>query len=366
VFIPGLGQYYCGKRSRDLYTFLSFATSLYCVIRFFPASNPVDETLWPFAARTLLAVYVFASLDAYYTAREVSDGVDEQSGQNPRVAAFLNFVSFVGGYIYLRRAKRAVVISAAVIVGLGIISEMAFGDVWMDFAVEALAALLAIDAYRIQRPSLVKSTTDPLRSSAASDAVGHGVELSPRVPLGLAFAVALLYAGLVGAPLFSPDFSDVSQAETVLPTGDNNRTYANPHYGIEARIPYGWELDLSNPSYFFQAFRSEGGCRVDFYAEGALPWLGAPLRIQQFLEYMSTRKHVRFVRQEGSRVGSVPAHRLTFEGEDGDRLTTYDYFVVRRPWSFYWFTSSTYSDFSEPCQKDVENIRRSLLLPTSR
>jgi hypothetical protein len=313
-----------------------------------------------------LAVYVFASLDAYFTACEISGGLDEQSGQNPRVAAFLNFASFVGGYIYLRRTRRAVMVLAAVIVGLGVFSEMAFVSIWMDFAVEASLGLLAIDAYRIQRRSLHKSSADPLRPTAASAAVGHAGELSPKVPLGLAFVVALLYAGLVAAPLFVPDFSEISQAETVLLTRDNGRTYANSAHGIEAHIPHGWELDLSHPSYFFRAFRGEGGCRVDLYAEGTLPWLGAPLRIQQFLEYMSTRKHVRFVRQDESRVGSVPAHRLIFEGEDGDRLTTYDYFVVRRPWSFYWFTSATYSDFSEPCLKDVDNIRRSLLLPTSR
>src|ERR1700720_4746161 len=103
LLLPGLGQFYCRKNSRAAWTMGLFLISLSVTIWLTPtlASDPATALIWGVLLRFAVFLYVFAFLDAYFTAREMTAGTDPFIAENPRVAAILNLLTRGFGYFYL-------------------------------------------------------------------------------------------------------------------------------------------------------------------------------------------------------------------------------------------------------------------------
>jgi hypothetical protein len=101
--------------------------------------------------RITLFLYIFAFLDAFFTAREMTAGTDAFIVESPRVAAILNLLTRGFGYFYLGKST----LGFAVFIGLGVFQQMtmrsmtdkenAGGGLCMELVQIGLAA----DAYRI-------------------------------------------------------------------------------------------------------------------------------------------------------------------------------------------------------------------------
>src|SRR5260370_25992576 len=157
LLLPGLGQFYCRKNSRGAWTLAFFLLSLGVTIWLTPMLVGVDSDLaafgWGILLRVAVFLYVFAFLDAYFTAREMSAGTDPFIAESPRVAAILNLLTRGFGYFYL--GQRA--LGFAVFLGFGIVlqsilNNAAKGDrAAVGLFMEAVFAGLAIHAYTIAR-----------------------------------------------------------------------------------------------------------------------------------------------------------------------------------------------------------------------
>lgn len=75
LLLPGPGQFYCRKNSRAVWTLLFFIIGLGATIlltQMFPGSDL--GLLLGIPLRVAVFLYVFASLDTYFTAREMFSG----------------------------------------------------------------------------------------------------------------------------------------------------------------------------------------------------------------------------------------------------------------------------------------------------
>lgn len=109
--LPGAGQTYCGKTSRGLWTLAIFlpalALTVYFTLQLGSQEGKVDALFWGLLLRITLFLYVFAFLDAFFTAREMTAGTDAFIAESPRVAAILNLLTRGFGYFYLGQRKLA-------------------------------------------------------------------------------------------------------------------------------------------------------------------------------------------------------------------------------------------------------------------
>jgi TM2 domain-containing membrane protein YozV len=105
LVFPGTGQIYCGKTSRGLWTlaifFPALALTVYCTLQLGGADGKFNAFFWGILLRITLFLYVFAFLDAFFTAREMTAGTDVFIAESPRVAAILNLLTRGFGYFYL-------------------------------------------------------------------------------------------------------------------------------------------------------------------------------------------------------------------------------------------------------------------------
>src|SRR6516164_5329675 len=76
LIFPGAGQFYCGKTSRGLWTLAIFFSSLAGTIYLTPQlgrpEGKVFALFWGVCLRISLFLYIFAFLDAFFTAREMT------------------------------------------------------------------------------------------------------------------------------------------------------------------------------------------------------------------------------------------------------------------------------------------------------
>jgi len=93
LVLPGAGHLYCGKRGTGLWILALFALAVALV-------------LWtPIFIIQPVAIYIFASVDAFLTTREYNSGRGCLPGGNPRIAFVLNLLTGGFGYFYLGERK---------------------------------------------------------------------------------------------------------------------------------------------------------------------------------------------------------------------------------------------------------------------
>ncbi len=187
LFIPGVGQFYCGKMGRGGMTLAFWLLAL--IFCFAGVSTRVSGT----ALVVMLALWIFAFLDAYFTAIEINRGEDHLvDEQNPRVAATLNLLTAGFGYFYLgEQAKGLTLFVAAQGIRFAVPSR-GFWDTSIAFALVVLQSVVAFDAYRIAQRKLKEAMgAEPVQAA-------EGGAPASRLPVEIPMALACLFcAGFV-------------------------------------------------------------------------------------------------------------------------------------------------------------------------
>ena len=223
LFIPGLGQLYCGKGVRASFTFVFFVIGI-CLC-FAPADN-----IRGLGMSTAFCLWIFSFLDAYFTAQEINQGISDQVDvSNPRVAVVLNLLTAGLGYFYLgERTKGIVLFIVLNILKVIVHSTSPFWSGVVSLLMISVGLVMAADAYRIARAQIRECLVAGLLSPGApaikpsrlpaffpvSLAVVASVGFCALAVVGLAIRAARLttpslagrstLAGLAGANRFSP------------------------------------------------------------------------------------------------------------------------------------------------------------------
>jgi TM2 domain-containing membrane protein YozV len=95
LVLPGSGQLYCGKRSTGVWTMVLFFIT--AAVAFFGVPDLAKAVGFLYT----VSIYIFAFLDAGFTACEANEGRDCPPNGNPRIAATLNLLTSGFGYFYL-------------------------------------------------------------------------------------------------------------------------------------------------------------------------------------------------------------------------------------------------------------------------
>ncbi|HET8823580.1 MAG TPA: hypothetical protein VFM77_00515 [Terriglobales bacterium] len=184
--LPGVGQLYCGKTSRGVTTIVFWVIG--ATLRMAGDRSGMGLML-------VIFLWVFAFLDAYFTALEINAGNDDQVDfQNPRVAATLNFLTAGLGYFYLGERTKGMVLFL-------VINSLKFvvgGTTGYWRGVVALLSMtvgivMSVDAWRIATRR-VQVLTDNTSSPIAAPAKPS--RLPAFVPIGIATLACAAFLAL--------------------------------------------------------------------------------------------------------------------------------------------------------------------------
>ncbi len=367
LLLPGLGQFYCRKNSRGAWTLAFFLLSLGATIWLTPMLVGADSDLaafgWGILLRVAVFLYVFAFLDAYFTAREMSAGTDPFIAESPRVAAILNLLTRGFGYFYL--GKRAA--GFAVFLGLGVFQQIIVKNASEGnpaaggFFMEAVLAGFAIHAYTIarKREKEILATIEPTPQLAALGG------LPPALPLALAVLFAAGYLGLDFIPFFMPNYSAIDQTSARISPGDKETVYTNPEYGVEFKAPASWTLADQDTKHLVSGRRDDNACVADVRLAALSPIL--PLRsynraLSAYLE-RPENKGSRIVQSAPTMFGGLPALDIVLTLEQQGRQITEHKIVARKGMTLYILSTDSLTTSLASCQPDFRFIQQNLALP---
>jgi len=175
--IPGAGQFYCGKKTRGGFTLGFWILGVFL-------SAVGQGNIQGIGISLVFTLWVFAFVDAYFTAAELNAGVDLEA-QNPRVAVALNLLTNGFGYFYLGERTKGLVLVIGMRFVSGLVQALtirvpALGPILLT----AAAMAFGLDAYRSAKKQLV-STVDP-EAQARCQAAVKASRLPAFVPVTLA------------------------------------------------------------------------------------------------------------------------------------------------------------------------------------
>ncbi|MGH9642312.1 MAG: hypothetical protein ACRD3Q_07780 [Terriglobales bacterium] len=258
LVVPGTGQIYCGKTSRGLWTLAIFlpamALTAYFTLQLGSAEQRESAFFWGILLRIALFLYVFAFLDAFFTAREMTAGTDAFMAESPRVAAILNLLTRGFGYFYLGQRTLGFAVFFGLMFFQATLAKTAAGGL----VLELIVAAMGVHAYSIARQSekqILATVRMPAEPSSSSG-------LPPAVPIALAAVLATGYFALVVVGLLLPDYSHVDQSRAQLVQDSEGVFYQNPAYGVSLRAPVRWTVKNDAPNYILLAVRSDRSCSV--------------------------------------------------------------------------------------------------------
>lgn len=369
LLLPGAGQFYCQKISRGFWTLLPFApASLVTLIWTFSLfALSTDSGLlfvWGIGARFCLLLYIFAFLDAYFTACEMTAGTDAHVPENPRVAAILNLLTRGFGYWYLGERTKAL----AVFVGLAIVpyvirlSVSQSLQIPLSILLEVAVAVFAVDAYRIARRRAGEILA---RIRPAVQPVAPSTGLPAAIPVALASLFCAGYFGLVAIGLLLPDYRIVDQSAARIARSPEQSSYTNAKYGISLHAPASWDINTSKPHVFFEAIGKHGACNVNFLAEPRPPFLTLDLYSGMVTRQLKARPEPRYesVEEKPATLAGLPARELVFAATTGPTHFTQRYVVAKRGLSFYVLILTANDAPVEECDPDLQFIREHLSFP---
>ena len=200
LLIPGAGQFYCDKIGRGGLTLGFWMLGLlFC----FTGS----AQLIGLGASLMVVLWIFSFLDAYFTAIEVSRGLDEiVDVSNPRVAVVLNLLTSGFGYFYLGERTKGMALFVVMQVSRFLLTPKLprAAEGMVSVLLFAVQIAVAVDAYRIARrqvkEALGPEAVPPPGSAPAS-------RLPQEVPLALAglLTFGFIVLGILGLVL-GPSF----------------------------------------------------------------------------------------------------------------------------------------------------------------
>lgn len=367
LLLPGLGQFYCRKNSRGVWILVIFLIALGVTIWLTPmlagTAGGVAALGWAVLLRVAVFLFVFAFLDAYFTAREMSAGTDPFIAESPRIAAILNLLTRGFGYYYL--GQRAA--GFAVFFGLGILQQVILKNVSQEdqsgggLFMEAVLAGLAIHAYGIarKREKEILATIEPAPQFAAMGG------LPSAVPIGLAVLFATAYLGLVCIGFFLPDYVAIDQTLAHVSSGDKQTVYTNPEYGIEFRAPAGWTLADQDTKHVVSARRNDNVCVADLRLVAWSPILTVDSYIRALSAQLERpeNKGSRLVQISPATFGGLPARDIVITTDQQGNPLTEHQIVARKGMTLYILTTDSLTESTANCQSDFRFIQQQLGLP---
>ncbi len=366
LVLPGAGQLYCGKHVRGGWTLFFSVVSLIGTGFLLSIEGSETEAILGIFLRTGIFLYVFAFLDAFFTAREINDGTDIHIVENPRVAAILNLVTRGFGYFYIGEKKKGVII----FILMGILSRvsMRMDDstlaIGLEIVLEVIMAALAADAYRLasklnqERMAAQPSWQQPLQPETG---------LPSAVPLAFGGLFALSYAGLLTLGLLygdTPDFTVIDRSLEALTESEESKVYSNPTYGIEMRIPAPWEFDQPDSEYFVEAQALGAGCSVGLILDtvslfGTLESTAEDLRDT----ILTHNDNFQFLEQKPATLSGSAAIEVVFSADVDEAVVLQNYLLAQRGSIIYALIITTAEVFKETCHPDIQTIREGVVLP---
>src|SRR5437899_3244622 len=364
LLLPGLGQFYCRKNSRGAWTLIPFLIALGVTIWLTTMLGDAATAFgWGILLRVAVFLYVFAFLDAYFTAREMTAGTDPFIAESPRVAAILNLQTRGFGYFYLGQRATGFV----VFLGLGIflqpsLKSMGLEDpVAVGLLMETVFAALAIHAYNIarKREEEILATIEPAPQFAALGG------LPPAVPIALAILFATAYLGLCCIPFFMPDYSAFIYTPARISPRDNETVYTNPKYVVEFRAPAAWTLADQGTKHLVSGRRNDNVCAAAVRLAAWSPIL--PLR--SYVRALSAQlerpenKGSRIVQTTPTTLGGLSAHDIVLTvGQQASQITEHQ-IAARKGMTLYILTTDCLTNSTTACQPDFRFIQQHLVLP---
>jgi len=367
LLLPGLGQFYCRKNSRGVWTLVLFLIALGSTIWLTPMLGGPGgagvELGWGILLRVAVFLYVFAFLDAYFTAREMTAGTDSFIAESPRVAAILNLLTRGFGYFYL--GQRAA--GFAVFIGLGFFQQLILksihpgGEAGGGLFMELVLAGFAVHAYGIarKREKEILATVEPAPQLAAI------AGLPRAVPVGLAILFGAAYLGLCCIQFFMPDYTAINQTPAHIARGDLETVYTNPEYGIELRAPPAWSLADQDTKYVVSARRNDNVCAAHMRLAAWSPILplGSYRKALSAQLERPENKGSRLLQDTPAVLGGGSARDLVLTLEqDGSQILEHQ-IVARKGMTLYILTTDSLAGSTADCQSDFRFIQQHVVFP---
>jgi len=363
LLVPGLGQFYCGQKRRALWTFFFFALGIGIVIGSAGSSMDEGSNFLGIGLRASLVIYVFSFLDAYFTAREMTDGTATLLIYNPRVAAVLNLLTHGFGYWYIDEKRKGVILFFLV----GLVDRAASAAHEpsvtgpLSILVEIVLAVMAVDAYRIANRMNEKSLVSVTRVPAP---LQPAAALKPALPMALASLLALGYFGLAVIGVLMPEEQDIDQSHAVVRELDSGSEYVNGKYKVEVRAPRGWTVEKGEGKQFAKAKNLDGGCSFIVARSVGIPFITTQLLPAQLLkELQKDRPGYKLVSAKPSRVGNREGQDIVYSVLINDVEVTQTYALNQ---SGFWINMMIIT-VGEPlrsmCEPDLKTIRDQTKLP---
>lgn len=370
LVLPGAGQYYCGKTTRGIVTFLFIVLPILLIAYLMTGpQNSGNDELIGYAFFFAMILYPFAFLDAYFTAREINAGQDYVTAPSPRVAAVLNLLTNGFGYIYVGWRRTGIF----ALVALGFFVTFVGG--MMGTAAQLLFHLLpigiqivlSVHVYKIAKRHLEEFAEPPAIENPSVRNEPEG--MSPIIPVGLAgfFGFAYLSLVILGLAAMSSERGYIDNlGETTFSLTDNGLRYKNPRFGFEIEIPSGWKFDSPSPLWLVSA-STDNGCVLKVTV-----WAGRAPSSETLLEKIVVSE---FVELEPKAKGDLIRKRLTLSGGPAQEITgvftfpfsDYDVYQRRiyayRNKTLYRIQFNAYASDVDACTPDFESITKSVILP---
>jgi hypothetical protein len=342
------------------------AATIYLTFQLGAPEGQVFALLWGINFRITVFLYLFAFLDAFFTAREMTAGTDAFIAESPRVAAILNLLTRGFGYFYLGKRTLGFVI----FIGFGffqriIMQSMTHADsAGAGFFLEFVQIGLAADAYRIARER-EKQILATVQLPASPISTG----LPTAIPIALALLLVAGYFALSASGLFLPDYSHIDQSAARVSHDVQGVNYQNPAYGVAMRAPNSWTIERE-PSYFALAIRADHGCSASLRPYAWSPLLGLDSYKGQLSYQLSKEKNTigKVVDDHSAVLSGLRARDIRLFVKQDKNLLVEHHVIARKGMTLY--VLSTYelaideqTSADPSCSSDLGFIRTNLLLP---
>ena len=189
------------------------------------------------------SLYLFAVIDAYFSAREWNAGVTGwMIGANPRITAILNLLTKGFGYFYLGDRSKGIVCFLAMSAAQGAL--LLRTNVWTQVLAISLQVAVALDGYRVARERLIAQHPE-LRF--LPDDNGNGVSVvNAANPGSLRPAFAMSFFAVFGAAMFIAYAALMAlnghsvKSSGSLEQGSTGLVFSDRREGIELTVPQDW------------------------------------------------------------------------------------------------------------------------------
>ena len=253
----------------------------------------------------------------------------------------------------------------------------------LGLAMEIILVVLAADAYRMARRSLRerlagRSGEDALESkemltldldkpslpqepqSPAEDPLS--IVGGARLPLALAGLFFLGYWTLILAGLLMPDYETMDQSQVEInELEEGGKVYSNPEYGVQFRVPEGWEIDLTDTDYLLQITTLGGACHVGLMIDSTFPFYGPQNTANDLVEEIQTNyPNFQLQDRRSATLATLPAHEVVFQAEVEGSDVGQSYLIAHHGSTVFTLITTMAGGFEELCGEDAESIRENL------